>query len=326
MMNLSIFLIVRNFFSFDFSGIRTTPSKKIKYQYKLEGFDQDWRMTDHIAHAGYTNVPAGHYRFVIKATNELGQWSDALLAASLVIHPPYWHTWWFYLLCFAAVSALAYAIHAYRIQQVKKIILLRTQISRDLHDDIGASLSSINIYSSVAESQMSTHPEKARQFLQQISTSSRQVMEDISDLVWANRTDRHESDSLSERIKNYGHDLLSQKNIECHYFLDEFAEKKLTKPEARRNILLIIKEAMHNIAKYSGATHAEIRMSLNGISLLLTIKDNGRGFELNEVKKGNGLLFMRKRAESLKGTLEIHAEVNGGTTIYCKIPITKISD
>ena len=88
--------------------------------------------------------------------------------------------------------------------------------------------------------------------------------------------------SFSNRIKNYGYDLLSQKNIKCDYVIDVQAEKKLQKPEARKNILLIVKEAMNNIAKYSGASHAEVHITMDKLNFLIKISDNGKGFEVGE--------------------------------------------
>jgi signal transduction histidine kinase len=263
---------------------------------------------------------------MLKATNEDGEWSDALLRIPVYIKPPYWQTWWFITLCVVTGAAIAYAFHRYRISQVKKIYSVRTQISRDLHDDIGASLSSINIYSSVAESEVRENPEKAKEIIQQINVNSRQVMENISDIVWANRINRTEDDTLASRIRNYGYDLLSHKNIDGTYTIDPNIEKRLTSPEARKSILLIIKEAINNVAKYSDATEAKVIVELNGTDLNVVIEDNGKGFDASNQRRGNGLIHMRQRAEALGGKMEIASEKGAGTRIHAKIPLANISD
>ncbi|MEO6132028.1 MAG: two-component regulator propeller domain-containing protein, partial [Saprospiraceae bacterium] len=316
----------QNFFSFEYSTIKTHPLKDVNYAYKLEGFDKDWNNTGHQNFVSYTNVPEGNYRFMVKATNDDGQWSDALLNLPLHIKPPFWHTWWFITLCVVFISSGIYAFYHYRVQQIKKIFSLRTKISQDLHDDIGGSLSSIHIYSSVAENEVDENPDKAKEFLQQINSSSREVMENISDIVWANDTEHKEKSSLSGRIKNYGYDLLSQKNIECRYVIDPLAEKKLSRPEARRNILLIIKEALNNMAKYSEASHAEIHVSVNGTHLLVHIADNGKGFDTTTIRNGNGLRNMQSRADVLGGSFKINSVSGKGTDIHFRIPIPNISD
>jgi signal transduction histidine kinase len=224
------------------------------------------------------------------------------------------------------VASIVYALHLYRVSQIKKVYSVRTQISRDLHDDIGASLSSINIYSTVAESEVGSNPGKAKEILRKINANSRQVMENIGDIVWANRISRTDDSTLAGRIKNYGYDLLSQKNIECVYNVDPALDKRLTNPETRKNILLLIKEALNNIAKYSKATSTEVSVFLNGAQVQILIRDNGVGFDSQKPRAGNGLMHMRQRAEATGGRLEIDSVQGAGTRITASIPIASISD
>jgi signal transduction histidine kinase len=202
----------------------------------------------------------------------------------------------------------------------------RNRIAGELHDDIGATLSSIHIYSSVAEKSLKEHPEKTKIVLQQINNSTRQVMENMSDIVWAMKQDQAGEKSFSGRIKNYGYDLLTSRNIECQYFIAEQAEEKLQNLEARKNILLIVKEAMNNISKYSGAVMAEVKMELNAENMLISIGDNGKGFNPTESSGGNGLVNMKRRTQYLGGTFSIHSLPGSGTKIQISIPITNISD
>lgn len=203
--------------------------------------------------------------------------------------------------------------------------MIRNKIAQDLHDDIGASLSSIHIYSSVAEKEMIENPEKARAFLQQINQSTRQVMENMSDIVWAMETEHTEERSFSSRIKDFGYGLLTQKNIDCSYIIDRQAEMKIVDLEARKNILLMVKEALNNIAKYSEATRAEVQIvSLDG-SIAITITDNGRGFDTNSMKNGHGLRNMKQRAALLGGDCRFSSSPGRGTTIQVQIPIANIS-
>lgn len=314
-----------NFFSFTFSQIKTHPSIPSSYAYMLAGFDKDWNYTSEQNVAVYTNVPHGSYSFIVKVLDDAGQWSDPLVNVPLKITPPYWRTWWFISLCLAAFSILLVSLHRYRISQVKKIISMRTKISQDLHDDIGGSLSSIQIYSAVVEREMKDNPDKAGMFLQQIKSNSRQVMEDISDIVWANKAMDQKDYSMSMRIKSYGHDLLSQKNIDCHYDIEPWVDQKITRPEARRNILLIIKEGLHNVSKYSNATSAWVKLALIGTNLEIEVRDNGIGFDMDSVSRGNGLSNMRQRAETLKGNFQVDSTPGYGTIVHVKIPLPNIS-
>ncbi len=316
----------QNYFSFEYSAVRTNPLKEVHTAYMLEGFDKTWNETTHQQYAGYTNVPYGNYRFIVKAGNEEGQWSDVLLSMAVHIRPPFWSTWWFALICVVVLVMGIYLIYQNRVRQFKRIFSLRNKISQDLHDDVGASLSSIQIYSAVAEKEMEDNPEKAKEIVQQINQNSRQVMENMSDIVWAIHSAPREGETLAGRIKNYGYELLSQKNIECRYMIDANAERKLQMPDARKNVLLIVKEALNNIAKYSGASQAQVQISLDGPDLYFSISDNGKGFEMTDNHSGNGLYNMKQRAEALGGSFRISSTKNEGTSIECRIPLANISD
>ena len=316
----------QNFFSFAFSAIKTHPSRKVSFAYKLDGFDKDWITSGQELMASYTNVPEGNYHFLVKATNNEGLWSAKELSLPIVITPPFWHTWWFVTLCIAAVVTAVWMLYQYRIHQLRRIFSIRSKISQDLHDDVGASLSSIHIYSTIAEKEMEKNPSKAKEVVHQINQNSKQVMESMSDIVWAMNTGHKNGASLAGRIKNYGYELLAQKNIECNYSIDEQAERKIEKPEARKNILLIVKEALNNIAKYSDASQAAIRINVEGKAIRIQVEDNGKGFDPHTAGNGNGLRNMEQRSISMGGTFNLSTTQGKGTLIECSIPITNISD
>ena len=210
---------------------------------------------------------------------------------------------------------------SYRIKEEE-----RNRIAGELHDDIGATLSSIHIYSSVAEKSLKENPEKTKVVLQQINNTTRQVMENMSDIVWAMKQEPAGEKSFSSRIKNYGYDLLTSKNVECDYQIDENAENLLSNLDAKKNILLVVKEAMNNISKYSGATNAEIKMRADAGSLYIQINDNGKGFKIGENNHGNGLKNMQNRTEHLGGKFSLQSEPGQGTKLEISLPLTRISD
>lgn len=202
----------------------------------------------------------------------------------------------------------------------------RNRIAQDLHDDVGATLSSIHVYSSVAARTLRTNPEKLTDVLGQIKENTRQVMENMSDIIWAIKANESGDLTLENKLKNYGYELLSPLNILCDYLIDKEADKRLVNMEARKNILLIAKEAMNNIAKYSHATEARIRLEFNEEELRLEISDNGKGFDDEQRHIGNGLQNMRQRGEILGGKLSVTSRKQIGTTVLFLVPITKISE
>jgi hypothetical protein len=312
-----------NFFSFEYSMLRTHPGREVRYASRLSGFEQNWN-TGSKNFSGYTNVPHGHYKFEIKCARSDGQWSDILLSVPVRIRPAFWQTWWFRALCAVAIVVGIRAFYLYRIGQIRRIYSIKAKISQDLHDDVGASLSSIHIFSSVAEKAMQSDIQQATEIVRQIKHNSRQVLENMSDIVWSMNTEQNNREPLADRVKNFGSDLLSYKNIECSYHIDEQIEKKLRQPEARKKILLIIKEALNNIAKYSEATHAVIGIELDGTQISIRISDNGKGFDLSIVRMGNGINNMKQRATSLGGSMSVISQPGGGTHIDCRIPINRL--
>lgn len=315
-----------NFFTIAYSAIKTNPNKDVKYAYQLDGFDKNWIMAGHQIMASYTNVPEGTYRFNVKATNEKGEWSNVLLALSIHIKPPFWHTWWFITLCAITVISIIYVLYKFRMNQLNKLALLRAKISQDLHDELGSSLSSIHVYSSVATKALDKDLGITKKALNHIYQNSRQVMNDMSDIVWAINQGKHGESTLENKLKNYGYELLTPLNIKVTYDIEKEIDHRLNHIEARKNILLIAKEAMNNIARYSQATEATVYAEINNKHLLLKISDNGKGFSVGDKRTGNGLRNMRHRTEAMGGQFTLKSEENNGTSLTCSIPVTNISN
>ena len=216
--------------------------------------------------------------------------------------------------------------YRYFIRQRLKVEILKNNISQDLHDDLGASLSSLLIYSSLANDLMDEKPADAKKLISEVSRGSQQAIEKMDDIVWAMKPPTEEGELLEARIKNYGSSLLTAKNIYCHYDFCANTDMRIKNMEARKNILLIMKEAINNIAKYSDAKNVHIKMQSKGNHVLLSIEDNGVGFDINNHEKGNGLENMRNRAQKMGGVLKLSSKLNAGTQIWVDLPLTNISD
>ncbi len=226
-----------------------------------------------------------------------------------------------------AFALLTVAFFWYRYSQEQKINLadMRHKISQDLHDDIGASLSSLQIYGAIAEKVIAENPAKAIEMVQKISIQSKLLMENMNDIVWSMKHADDNATTLETKIKNFGAELLSDKNINFTYQISNEAEAALISMHARKNILLLIKEAMNNIAKYSNAEKASLKMEINDKKLLLEITDNGIGFDTGKAATGNGLMNMNNRIKELKGQITIASTPGSGTTIAVVIPFVSIA-
>lgn len=207
------------------------------------------------------------------------------------------------------------------LQQKLKLASMREKISQNLHDDIGASISSLHIYGSIAQDALHKQPEKVNDLLNKITEQSKVLMENMNDMVWSMKTD-DDLMPLGTRIKNFGAELLTLKDIHCSYDIDEDVFKLFKFYEERKNILLFIKEAINNIAKYSSATKATIILKrIEGRKVILKIEDNGIGFDAASIKNGNGLKNLKARIEELKGKFSLITAPGRGVKLSAIIPI-----
>lgn len=225
------------------------------------------------------------------------------------------------LLVIMVLMVIAGLYYRNSVRQKLKLASIREKISQDLHDNIGASISSLHIYSSLAQDILQKQPDKTGELLERITAQSRNLMENMNDMVWSMKSDGDVM-PLGSRIKNFGAELLTVKNIQCTYEIDEEAFKLFKAFDDRKNILLLIKEAMNNMAKYSHATNALVRLRRETPwSVSLVIEDNGTGFDPAGLKKGNGLKHMESRVREMKGSLSFESITGKGLRISASIPV-----
>lgn len=231
------------------------------------------------------------------------------------------------LLAFLILGMGAFLLYRYKSRQKLQIVQLQNKISQDLHDDVGSSLSSLQVYSTVAVQLMESQPEKAKEMLEKIAVQSKILMENIGDIVWSMKPDSEQQIQLNAKIKNFVSDVLSAANINYAINIDEGAEALIKNIAAKKNILLIIKEAVNNTVKYSNASHVAVSIKKIDEHICVQVADNGKGFDAAAEKiKGDGLSNMQKRTEELKGIFEITTTPGKGTTVSALLPIPIISD
>jgi signal transduction histidine kinase len=327
---------MNNDISIEFSLLRPNTDVQPLYSYKLEAVDKEWINAENRNFVKYANLFPGKYIFMAKAVDPLTGKEFLSKQIIIIIQPPWWQTAWFRLLLLLLSIALLYTIvriyvrSKLRMQKQKlekqlAIQLERERITADLHDDVGATLSSMHIYGDLANTVWDSQPQQSKNMVGKISQQSKELMERMSDIVWSLKTPDEEKNSFTGRLRNYTHDLLTGKNITAVFSVDEVLTTKIINPLARKNILLIAKEAINNIAKYSQSTQANISLHQQEQEVILTISDNGNGFNSLLVNNGNGLGNMEQRCKQLNGRCLIKTAPGQGVTITCMFPIAIIS-
>jgi signal transduction histidine kinase/ligand-binding sensor domain-containing protein len=313
--------------SFEFSNMDFLNPEIFTYAYKLIGFDKDWTYITDRNLITYTNLDPGTYTLLVKQSNHLGIWNEQPKTLTLIITPPFWKTWWFYLLSvLAGCLAIFLLLQGYVKRKLKKQLDLfekqkaieseRIRISSELHDDIGGELSAIHLLS-----EMNISSVDWRQQLSRISVSSSSLIQKMNEIVWSLNSSNDSLQSLVAYIRSYAGKYLDDVNIDLSFSQpDKIPDVELSGAN-RRNILLVVKEALNNVIKHSNARRVEISV-IAGNSLIISIHDNGRGItpDIFNNPNGNGLKNMRNRIKEMKGSIEIRSV--DGTSLIFTIPIS----
>ncbi len=319
-----------NFFSFEFVALNFISPEKNRYLYKLEGLDRDWIVASAARRfAGYTNLDPGDYVLHVKGSNNDGVWNEQGVALAITITPPYWQTWWFRILAALVLTGLLYAMYRYRVNKLLEIERIRSSIATDLHDDIGSTLTEIALYSDVGLRELRAKgPHKGdggiarvEALLEDIGSTSRGLIDAMNDIVWAVDPKNDSFEFLLLRMKTHAARMFDAKGI--NYEIDiPAALSHLHLPLGfRRRFYLIFKEAVNNIIRHAHASKVLLKIRQEGRSLVMTIADDGKGFDGAHATEGNGLSNMRKRAEALNGELVLTSSPGAGTSVKLKARI-----
>jgi len=293
----------------DFSGLSLVPGESLRYQYKLEGADRDWSTPSDQRTITYAHLGAGRHRFLVRAIASDGALSPEPAVVAFTILPPVWQTWWFLTCCAMGLSGVTFALHRRRVAHAVAVANVRTRIATDLHDDIGASLSQIAILSEVAQS--GANGSRNGTPLKEIAGISRELVDSMSDIVWAINPEHDHLSNLVYRMRRFATDLLGGQGIALR-FQSSVADHDLKiGADVRRQVYLIFKEAIHNAARHSGAKAVEVELERADFVLRLRVSDDGRGFDVGKKSPGHGLESMRARAAALRGTVDFQSCAQG---------------
>lgn len=198
---------------------------------------------------------------------------------------------------------------------------VRNKIAADLHDDVGSTLSGINISSSIALLKNHDRTLVTTQ-LQKIQQQSKQTIDSIGDLVWSINPANDNFEKMVLRMKDFAATLLEPLGVEYEFRESGQVAQLKCEPEVRKSLYLIVKEALNNAVKYSRATRIQVELAMTASLFTVSIADNGEGFDHHGEQRGNGLKNMETRMRQAGGELKVLSERNKGTTIRAILPIT----
>ena len=311
----------QNAFSVDFVALNYRKQDDNQYAYYLEGFEEDWNYigSKHVAY--YTNLSPGEYTLHMKAGDAFGNWNEDTLQMRIEVLPTFFQTVWFKIVVSLFIAGILYAFYRYRINQLLHLQQVRNRISADLHDELGSTLSGISIMGSLAKKGMADQRTSGA-LVDRIMEDVRQISGSLDDIVWNISPKNDSLSSLIARMTRYASELFEAKQIVFKFDIPERLGDIKLSMEQRRNIYLIFKESVNNLAKYSKCSHAEVRIRLDKKTVSLIVKDDGVGFDPNAPTDRNGLRNLRERAQNLRGGIDIQSGFGKGTSIILEFPVT----
>jgi hypothetical protein len=302
-------------FEFHYAGLSFTAPEKVRFEYKLEGLEEDWVDAGTRRAALYSYLQPGNYRFHVRACNNDGVWNDAGVSLGLIVLPHFWQTWWFRLLAGLGVLLLFVAGYEIRLGVDRRLALLRLRVARDLHDEVGSNLGSIALLTEVISKQRNAPSAEVGE----IRRVAVQTIDSLRDIVWFLDPAGDDMRNLVLRMKDAARTLLPGIPFE---FRSAGPDSSVPSLEFRRNVFPVFKEILHNVAKHASATRVEIGVTLGLRQFELRVHDNGVGFGESQVRLGNGLKNLRRRAAELRGKVTIESRTREGTTVTFTAPIT----
>jgi signal transduction histidine kinase len=204
----------------------------------------------------------------------------------------------------------------------KKLQSIRDNIAKDLHDEIGSTLTSIKILSQVSQKNLEKNPNKSAAMINMITDQSAQMQQSMSDIVWAINPDKDKLENILVRMREYVSQTLENKDVRTTFNVDENILLQTIDMGQRRDIFLIFKEAINNIVKYAQCSQVNISIQPNENGFCMQIKDNGIGFDTSKDNSSNGLKNMQARAVHLKGTVDIASQLGKGSIITLNLSTT----
>ena len=322
-----------------YTGLSFSRPEQVKFKYRLAGLSDTWVNAGTRRTAYFSYLPPGAYTFEVLANND-GGWSQTPATVKIVVLPLFWRTWWFIAFCALGAAGLTFGFFGLRLRQLRRKQAEQQEFSRrlinaheserrrvaaELHDSLGQSLAMIK-NSAVFGAHTAEDLAEAKEQLEQISTQSAQAISEVREIAYNLRPYLLDRLGLTKAINSLLHKVGDNAPFQIISAVADI--DGLFANEAEISIYRIIQESLNNINKHAEASEVRVTIAKNDGTVLLSISDNGQGFDLkahSETKNrgGFGLLGMTERVKMLGGTILVDAVLRQGTTIEIKLEVER---
>jgi two-component sensor histidine kinase len=302
----------QNTLTVEFVGLSFKDERETRFQHRLVGGRGEWSAPSDQRSVTYAGLVPGDYIFEVRAFNNDGVVSATSGTLSFSISPPFWRTWWFFLGTSLAIAGGLWGLYRYRVSGILALERMRYRIARDLHDDVGGTLSGITHLAEAAAVGGETDKTTQR-LLRRIAESSSAVQASLDDIVWSLNPTPDTWEILVAKCRRYASDLCEARGIHHAIDIASPAGNTVMSPLVKENFWLLFKEIVTNAVKHSGATSLIVRLSLEDATVKLHVEDNGRGFDPGLQTNRNGLRNLRQRADALGAVIRLVTAPGNGT-------------
>ncbi len=322
--------------AFHYTALNFTAPARVRFNYRLRGFDETWVEAGIARRADYNYLPPGSYRFDVIACNEDNVWNRTGASLAFMVLPHYWQTWWFRLgilggMLGATASSVRLVVtrrlrrRLARLERQRTLEQERARIAQDLHDDLGTSLTEIHFLSAVARSP-SISPAQVKVRLESIAEKALEMIKALDEIVWAVNPKNDALPNLVNYLCLFAQHFLKPTAIRCRLDVSPDLPDLSLNAEQRHTLFLLTKEALANAAKHSGASELWLRVTQKSSRLTLVIEDNGRGFDPATLKQNgngsrNGFKNIEARMKHLGGCGVVRGALGQGTRVELDLPL-----
>ncbi len=330
--------------SFQYVGLDYSNPDEVRYATRLLGFDDGWVECGRRDFASFTNLDAGEYRFQVRAAGSGGVWSEPVEVGFTVV-PPFYRRGGFLLSALAVVALALWVAHSVRLRrQIARARLherirfaereyIREQVARDYHDELGHKLTKLGIFADLLRRGIdSTNRDELVHYADRTGELVESLSRKTREFIWSIDPSKDSAFDLAELVGRFGHDLFEGSGIQFRLtgLEDELKSARLA-PDWKRQLVLLLQEALHNSLRHSNASQVELIIGRVGPGLEIEVRDDGRGFDITDrlgrdgtqsgsgswsgTGSGSGLRNMKRRAQAIGASLEVRSNPGRGTSL-----------
>lgn len=308
-------------FSFEYAGLSFSAPQKVRFRYKLEGFDRDWVDAGTRRVAYYTNIPAGHFRFRVLARNADGIWNENGATLGFRLLPHFYQTYWFAALILGVLCLFAYGIYHWRVKEVEArfnaVLEERNRIAREIHDTLAQGFVAVSVQLELVARLLTASTENAKEHLNQARMMVRDSLSEARSAIWELRSQTEGSEDLAARLSKMAGQVTASSSVKLR--LDVHGTYRPLARVVEDELVRIGQEAVTNAVRHANAGQIQIELVFERKKVKMTIADDGCGFSVNSSGRGPaghfGLQGMRERAERIDADLTVVSAPGEGTRV-----------